>query len=415
MPVQTNIESYISPASDGAVTSVKLARLTSGVQIVNSISISNYEVTTTVANTTSFTSGNNCVILGKNGFKSQIGTTRLLCTNKDLVQEAGYSERVICLTLDGLNKCFNLNTQTNIATNLERIEIPLKDKAEGIVLELNKYPTVTKRTVSVIRTDILNNRVYILNIAVGTNQRLFSQIPDNYFYVVVEQNLTNTSNNYAFVQGAYRKKVLKGYASRGDSVEIGFPVRNKDHVTTYIDESKTNRFSLSNSNTEITFTGAEDTFDYYIEIDKYDFPIYEINDVVAVDDGQTFKIQDTTYSGANANSTLSDSYVYAVTLNRTFSNLQSQYLTNISKDPIGVSTISGQDITIDSENTGIFSLANTYIVADDYKEDSLEVVDNRVTVRDVDEGIVAILARNERGSVRSPYITAFAEDNRNSV
>ena len=215
------------------------------------------------------------------------------------------------------------------------------------------------------------------------------------FILHIQQSLdlSNVSaNNTLFVQGSYTKKTLSGNVTTNKAVDIGFPVRAKDHINLNIKGIPSTEFNLANNNTEVIFTTPENNFDYYMEIDKYDVPVFEISDVVTLDTGETFSVVDSTYAGANANSELTSAYIYSITLNKTpQSNLYGQYITNISRNPTGLITDSNNgSISINSTYTGEFSLSNVYTIADNYQPERF--LDEKIL--DVDQGAVAVLARN---------------------
>ena len=149
-------------------------------ELVNSISSTGSNVTVDVADSNNFSVGNNAVILGKNGFKSLVGTIKLCCIDKALVYSRDYSERVIQLTTAHLDKCYDINTREHIRPSY--VILTIKDK-EVPNLELNKYPSITEISQPILQIRYGPTYIQIENKILGRNQRLFDLLPEDNFYI----------------------------------------------------------------------------------------------------------------------------------------------------------------------------------------------------------------------------------------
>ena len=258
---------------ENVTTELFAARLINNIELIDSISDSGYSITTEFNSNKNFVSGNNCVILGKNGFKSQIGVIKLYCIDKTRVNQADESIDAIQLTISDLDKCIDLNTRDNVIDTCSYIILPSKDKDGVLNLALNKYPDVVETSYPIIESDSTNGTIVIKNKIIGNNQKLFDLLPDKDFYVTIQQSLEKsniTANNSLFVQGSYSKEILKGHSSQGRTIDLEYPIRSKEHINLQIKGESSSAFNLTNGNTKVTFTHAENDFDYYMEIDKHD-------------------------------------------------------------------------------------------------------------------------------------------------
>lgn len=366
---------------------------------------------------------------GKNGFSSNIGEIKLLCTNASL-----YGANEIRLSLEGLNYCLDTNFNAHVldiignsmSTNIKGgniISFPAKENstdasAVNFVGYFNKYRNISAELTNY---DTVSNYVYINN-----NNSLYSKLPPTPFYVTIRQpyDIENTDCNTFFVSGSTIHYVKEGalVTNSDNTIDLESRPRSASDVSFYVEGiqidagSYTVNINSGSVKANIVYGAGTDDHYYRTEYDVYTVPAIEVGDKLQSSFANTYTVVASSYdaNSVNYNSNATNNRIYSITTNKNaLTNLANFKFINITQDPIGiVNNVSSNSFTFDY-NTGTypgqFNLANnsiySLIIGDNYTK---QFSSDTNKIEDVPLGNIKIKARNRNVIGRlSPFVTKY--------
>lgn len=373
------------------------------------------------------------VLLGKNGFESNIGEIRLLCNNYTL---SGSDS--IELSVEGLDHCIDYNFNTHVlAVNdgaiptlkgVDYISIPVKEKteAEGLLGFVGYQSQLTNITRAIDSYDAANNKIIVKN-SLGGLDTLINSLPTPPFYISINQILAKNyyANNIFFVSGSSQNIQLEGNLISSATHYIDLPVKAKANslIRFYADgilKSESSYTVNLNTNLDIPaniiYTSASDETVYRIESDYYTVPVFELNDFVDIGFNNTFVVVNSSYDSTSAlyNATATYNGVFYLQLDKAPDiDLSGFKLINTTDNPVGV-LLSDNTFQYNSDSyDSTINLANYYVyslaVSSTYEK---IFFGDELVIPELPVGITSVKARNRNVLGRtSPFVEHYIQVN----
>jgi len=401
--------------------------------------------------------GESVTLMGKNGFTTEIGRSKILVTGYDIVdigadEEAnGYIE----LSLTGLNNLQDINFGTHVlAVNdtfdfgglkgNDKITLPINSKDEGgtgdaagLLGFIGSDTRVTQYSANVTSYNASTNTIKILNDHSGSTT-IHGLLPDPPFYIKVPQVIDHRyfANNSLYVTGTHLDLVRSNTATISNLIDnhvfkqpLGVSLRHTGFVEVFINGGTHSDFTLekgldnlSNSQVSInlsTLPTSISNLDIRVTANVYTVPILERGDNITWNAGNVYGISDSTFDIAapSYDAALTANGIYRVTLSDNIkSNVATAFAINITEDPIG--TVGNLDLgsktfTFDYNHLryrGLLNLANNGVYTTNTPVNTfiplnLESGSKRVINR-AEVGIHSVRARNvTKYGRRSPFTT----------
>ena len=376
-------------------------------------------------------------ITGKNGFSSDIGTIKVLCTAVNVVDTvSGTEDGNIEFTLQGFGQIFDENFVTDILDSndtavfgalkgSDHITIPINEKeaTQGLLNFVGYAGTITQLSQPITGYTLATDKVKIAN-KNTEGVTLVNKIPDAPFYVTLNQLLDSRhySNNSFYVSGYETTYVKDGTLTASTPTTIELPLRPRDakFVRLFVDglEKSSGQYSVNHTdptvNATIAYTSSATDSAFRAEVDYYNVPVFEIGDNVQSSHSNVFSIATTSYDPVSPkyNVALTANYIYRVhTATTPKANLGGLQFTNISPNPLGsIGNVNGGTGTFDydtSEFPGKFHLANNrvYHLETGTEFETVFLTEDQI-IKDLGLGVTTVRARNRsRGGRLSPYNT----------
>ena len=388
---------------------------------------------------TGATSITSATLTGKNGFSSQVGEVKLLCTaidNTDTV--GGTQDGKIELTLEGFGVVFDENFHRSILDandsdvfgtlkGTDHITIPIneKEQQQGLFNFVGFAGIVSALSQPITDFSIASNTIKIANIRTE-DVTLINKIPPTPFYITLNQLLDSKfyNNNSFYVSGQDSTYVKTGEITGNETITVDLPVtpRDKAFIRFFVDGSEKSSgqytfnpnktVELNNANIVYTSSGTDSSF--RAEVDYYTVPVFEMGDNVQTSHANVFSIVNTSYDPLSAkyNVQLTTNSIFRVyTDTKPRLNLGGFNFTNITPDPVGsIGNISGGSGTFDYDTNrfpGLLRLANNRVynleIGSDFEP--LFLTKDSI-VRDLGIGTTSVRARNKtRGGRTSAFNT----------
>lgn len=393
-------------------------------------------LTITVDNAAALANGETqSTLTGKNGFQTFAGDIRLLCNNKSVIDNGDGTSNVR-LTLEGLNVIHDENFAKHVLTvndgsflglkGSDFVSVPLREKADinsqkNFIAFATDISTISSNIVSF---DLSNDTIDIENAVTGS-QITSDHIVDTPFFVTVNQLLDARffSNNSIYVRGTEKEIVLTGNlnTASGTTASIDLPVRVRkpQFVRLFVDgvQKSSGQFSVNKNTTikdNVNYSVQSGDNLFRVEIDHYTVPTIEKNDNVQTGPGNVFAVANVSYdpSDPDYNAALTANSIFRIKLENTpQNNLTSVALTNITPNPIGtINNVLANTCTLDYDEDvfpGSFNLGNNFVYDLQVSADYERIYPSEdLVIRDLDEGVVSIRARNINANRRtSPFVT----------
>ena len=337
-----------------------------------------------------------------------LGRIPYLCTAVSVESDQQNSLGVIKFEIEdySFGKASDPNTGQLIGQVNDSITIPVEEKTETTNFVINKKSTIGEFNEDIVK---INGNVWIGNRS--TNRGLLSSIlPQTPFYIYAQQDVSNVSaNNKIFISGHRELERLEGsIPTSGDlTVDLRFAPRSKEFISLEIDGKPKLQADFSLDRANVVYNPAVGDRNYKILVERYHRPIFELEDSIAIDTGEDFKVANTSYMTPTLDNQLTNDSIYWIELNRTpTTSLENQSIINISKDFIGTITSNTSDNVKFTYSSSIY--AGNYTIPHVYKLQ--EVADFELlnspdlTIRNVQEGTKIIRARNRNNAQKlSPY------------
>jgi hypothetical protein len=392
-------------------------------------------LTLTTSSAVGFTNNTPATVLrGKNGFVSEVGKIKLLCTAY-VIQDASS----IVLTLEGFSQVFDENFYQHVLEvndNLvfsglkgaDSVTIPVKENTStGGQLNFVGYNSlITNISRPITGYNKTAETITIENAPSGISE-LSNILPTPPFYIAINQIIDPAyySNSSFYVTGTNLKKVKEDSFDSSVSptiIDLDIKPHKKEFIKLFVDgiAKNYNQFTV-NLNKDLSrkanISYANDLLDtgFRVETEKYTVPTIEVGDSVELSFNNILTISDTSYDPASAK------YDVAITANSVFRvytasvpdfDITNFNFINISPNPVGVlANLSANTFTLDYDTnaySGNFRLANTgvYTIQTSSDYEKLYLPDD-ATIREVPTGRISIKARNKN---RLGRLSPFVED-----
>ena len=378
------------------------------------------------------------VLVGKNGFDTNLGEIRLLCNSVAAIDDSSS----IRFTVEGLNVAFDTNIGKHVLrTNdgsiplkgIDQLSFPIIGKTDTPLLIQNFGGQLTEYSANITAFNETGDDIDLgdaLSIEVENTEnlgiRLVDLLPPAPFYVTINQLLDSRyldTTPDIYVAGSdityiRNNTFVSGASTHVEPLEI--TPRDKNFITVYVDGIKKTAgqftFNKDTSPPNITYTIEEGEETIKVLIDHYTVPAIEIGDNVQILSDNVFSVANVSYDPADPsyNAALTSNNIYSITLSkRPRSNVSGFTAINISPNPIGVIANVNQsaaNFTFDYNKAiypGNFNLANNYVYDVAYGEgfEKVFLTENR-TIRNLSTGTTIVRARNKNRAGRaSPYVT----------
>jgi hypothetical protein len=380
-------------------------------------------------------SGQQAMLVGKNGFSSPIGRVKLLCNAITL----GLSTATF--VVEGLSSAIDLNYATNILNVLpslptttvkkgaNKVIVPIVEKEYDPTAPRNFVaykPIISEVSFDVSSYDTATNTITIDNPFInelGNSSKLSDRLPTPPFYITINQVLTagGYSNNSFYVNGTEYTYIKSGTLVPGAQNVIPLDIKPRDtsFIRFYVDGIARNITGSINLNKTLTidsnvlFTAGSSDTTYRLEADHYTAPAIEVGDQLEISAGNVFSVANSSFDISNAkyNGALTSNSIYRIELVSSPDFDASNYrFVNITQNPVGtISSVAGRSFAFDYNSTtypGTYKLANSRIY-------SLEVDSNFERYYLTDDGYIpelrsgytSVRARNKNTIGRySPYV-----------
>lgn len=335
-----------------------------------------------VSNVADIVVGDSFELSGKNGFSTNIGELRLLCTAVD-TPTPGQIE----LTLRGLSECEDINFNQHVLEvndgqnfsslkGVNRVQIPVLEKS-AIDIQQNfvgYYPRESALSQEIVDMDISTNKISITNSVTGSTP-LYDKLPSIPFYVSLNQILASDyyANNSFYVSGSSYTYKDEGVIPEGTETlrivtEI-VPVA-KSQIKLYVDGIQQNAYTLTknSSNAFIDVNVQNINTKYRLEIDHYTVPAIELGDLLEITNDSALVVSNCSYDSSSAlyNANLTNNNIFRIeTENVPNFDVSGYKFTNTNKNPVGIiSAVSGDTVTLNYNTDrypGNFNLINNRI------------------------------------------------------
>lgn len=366
-------------------------------------------------------------IVGKNGFSTDVGITKLLC---NAVSIANLDK--IRLTIEGLSSCYDDNFGQHILEvndgiqvpnlkGVDKVTIPVIEKANsgGTINFIGYNSTIVNLSRDIVSYDLANNTLDIEDTATGL-ATLSENLPSAPFYISLEQVLAKNyyAANSFFVVGSESTYVTEGSLA-STTIELDIKPRKSKFARLFIDGvQKTSGFTVNPNiglsiaaNIQYAYTATET--DYRIEVDNYTVPIIEVGDNVQVSYNNTYSVIGASYdpSSPEYNVALTTNSIFKVTLATTpVIDLSAHKFVNISSNPVGtINNVSSNTFTFDYDSgsyPGAFNLSNSsvYTLSVGAAYEKLFLTDDS-SIKSLPLGVTSVKARNRNVIGRvSPFV-----------
>lgn len=441
---------------------------------LNTLKSANAGITTgvqtmAISNVGGLEAGQGVTMFGKNGFKTQLATTKVLVTDVAVidVDETNPAEAngFIRLLATGFSGIIDKNFGSDIHVlevndgetfdfgNLkgtDRVTIPLNQKvqggtgdAAGLLGFVGSDTRVVNYSANVTSLDLSNSALKIRNDHSGS-LTLSSLLPDPPFYIQVPQVIDHRyfANNSIYLTGTQKVFNFTNTATTTNVVDthtfrqpLGVSLRHAALVDVFVNGIKTTNYTLqqgldgkANSQVDITLSTIPSTdanVDVRVSANVYTVPAIEIGDNISWNASNIYGITDSTYdpTAPSYNAWLTANGIFRVTLDDNIkANVAIVSAINITPDPVGIvgnvnSTLN--TFTMDYDTTLFHSnlaLANTSIYdlnVPSSSFDGLSFGDSTTRlVRRAEPGAHVFKARNvNRYGRRSPFSTKVVQVN----
>lgn len=304
----------------------------------------------------------NGAITGKNGFSTDPGTIKLLCTNSSI-----YNLDKIRLTVPGLSLCTDDNFNKHVLEvndgsilklkGIDRVRVPIEEKTSsvGLVNFVGYYDSLTAVSLPIHSYDLASNSIFVENTTTDL-ANLYDKIPNTPFYVSIDQILAKNyyANNSMYVAGSEKTHVTKGtlIPSYGNNIKLPVVPRYAQSVRVFIDGIQlSGGYSVNIGNPSyVYYTSNPRETDYRIEVDVYGPPPIEMGDRVQLSYNNVFTVINTSYaySSSHFNQALTDNYIYKIQLDKAPElDVSGVKLINVSKNPVGtINNITSNTVTL---------------------------------------------------------------------
>lgn len=288
-------------------------------------------LTVKVADGTDIIPGSTFRFLGKNGFKTNIGEIKLLCTQAT-VPTAGTIE----LTVQGLADCTDLNFNQHILEvndgqvfsnlkGIDRVQIPVLERDSTV--GSRNFVGFQSRETNISRTinsyNLSTNKLLIDNTITGSTA-LYDKLPATPFYISISQTLAKNyyANNTFYVSGSSYTHIDTGTIPEfTETLYINSPVplEGKSLTRVYIDGQERTNYTI-NKNTELALPANVEisvqniNSQYRLEVDYYTVPVIEVGDRLEVTHNTSLKVTSVSYDPTSAayNETLTANNIFFV-------------------------------------------------------------------------------------------------------
>lgn len=269
-------------------------------------------VTVKIANASEAEAGSTFRILGKNGFKSNIGEIRLLCTQAT-VPTLGTIE----LTVRGLSECVDLNFNQHVLEvndglvfselkGIDRVQLPVLEKTSTLAdRNFVGYQSRESQVSRVINSyNLSTNKLSIDNIVTGITS-LYDKLPPVPFYINISQTLAKDyyANNTFYVSGtSYTYINSDSIPDNTETLYIDTPImpEAKSLTRVYIDGQERTTYTINKNtalaipaNVEISVQNTNT--EYRLEIDYYTVPAIEVGDRLEITHDTVVTVTKTSY------------------------------------------------------------------------------------------------------------------------